>query len=191
MKRQITQALVIATGLALSTIALATTTGTVKVTVPTTAVITPINSADLDFGSLTESQLQTSQTKSTPESAYTNSATASDLCLTANYGKFSTTENLPYLSPGDTDITPIYLQTVTYATCGNTHTYTGLESGQTTYTTLTAGNGGVTEADCVPASGGTPGTLTIATKALPQGAPPRVGGEYTETVTLGVGPQGC
>lgn len=166
-----------------------TATGTISASVPTTAVITTINSSDLNYGSLTQTQLQSPITKQTNLSVYSNTQTAEDLCLSATYGKFSSTEQLPYLSPGSTDLTPIYLEAVNYRTCGGAaaHTYTGIGSSASTFTTLSSGNGGTTEAECTA----NPGQLSVTTKPLAAGAEPRVGGDYTETIELGVAPAGC
>lgn len=169
-----------------------TTSGTISANVPTTAAITPINSSDLNFGALDDTQLQSAKTVTTNVSVYTNSTSDQDLCLETQYGKYSSTENLPYLSPGTTDLSPIYLQSISYRACGgaSAHVYTGLEAAKSVNTTLSAGNGGNTETQCLGASG-TPGLLTITTKPSAPGSTPHVGGEYTETITMGVGPAGC
>lgn len=177
----------------LSIIAMAASSqsGTISVEVPVTATITSINNADLDFGQLNQSNLQTAHTATTNVSVYSNASTAQDLCLTAHYNKFDANKNMPYLSPSDSELTPIFLQNITYRACGGAGSASyNINGSQTAHTTLTAGNGGTTEQECIGTSG-TPGLLSITTEALSAGATPRVGGTYTSTIQLGVGAGGC
>lgn len=179
--------------LLISSIALAASSqsGTVSVEVPVTATITPINNADLDFGQLNQANLQTPHTVTTNVSVYSNASTAQDLCLTAHYSKFDSAKNMPYLSPSDTELTPIFIGAISYRTCGGATAQSyNINGSQTAHTTLSAGNGGTSEQECVGTSG-TPGLLSLTTEALAAGATPRVGGTYTTTVQLGVGAGGC